>query len=236
MAKVLQHQDGHSLLNAIAFPTVRAYDPAYAYETAVIVMDGLQAAVRGQAKRRCTTSRCTTRTTSMPAMPEGCEEGIIRGMYKFRPWRRRKARTACQLFGSGAILRHALSSSDSRREVQDVSSDVWSVTSYTELRRDAQECERWNMLHPTQPPRESYVERALAGIDDPFVASSDYVRVASRANQRWVPGELFALGTDGMGRSESRGAAPPLRSRRRMHHARHALPTQENKASATANA
>ena len=151
----LQHQDGHSLLNAIAFPTVRAYDPAYAYETAVIIFDGLK---RMYEDNETAMYYITLHNENyeMPEMPAGCEEGIIRGMYKVSsavesleggPKHR------VQLFGSGAILRHALKAQAILAEKYDVASDVWSVTSYTELRRDAQECKRWNMLHPTQPPQ-----------------------------------------------------------------------------------
>ena len=111
-----------------------------------------------------------------------------------------------QLFGSGAILRQALRAQKILAEKYQHRSDVWSVTSYTQLRRDAQECERWNMLNPNEPPRVSYVEQMLAGIDGPCIAASDYVRCLAEQISHWVPGGLFALGTDGMGRSESRGA------------------------------
>jgi pyruvate dehydrogenase E1 component len=139
----------------------------------------------------------------MPEMPAGCEEGIIRGMYKVSsvdaPGPHR-----VQLFGSGAILREALRAQKLLAEKFEVASDVWSVTSYTQLRRDAQECERWNMLNPHQPPRVSYVEKQLAGVAGPCIASSDYVRALAEQINPWVPGGLFALGTDGMGRSENR--------------------------------
>ncbi len=169
----LQHQDGHSLLNAIAFPTVRAYDPAYAYETAVVIFDGLKRLYEDNETAMYYIT-LQNENYEMPEMPAGCEEGIIRGMYKVSSLDVKGSHRA-QLFGSGAILRQALRAQTILAEKYKISSDVWSVTSYTELRRDAQECKRWNLLHPTQPPRISYVERALEGIDGPCVASSDYV-------------------------------------------------------------
>lgn len=199
----LQHQDGHSHLNAIAFPTVRAYDPAYAYETAVIIFDGLKRLYEDNETAMYYIT-LHNENYEMPEMPAGCEEGIIRGMYKLSsvdvdgPHR-------AQLFGSGAILRHALKAQKILAEKYTISSDVWSVTSYTELRRDAGECKRWNLLHPTQPARMSYVERALDGVDGPCVASSDNVHAVAEQISEWVPGGLYVLGTDGMGRSESRG-------------------------------
>ncbi|HEY4234603.1 MAG TPA: pyruvate dehydrogenase (acetyl-transferring), homodimeric type, partial [Lacipirellulaceae bacterium] len=198
----LQHQDGHSLVNAIAFPTVRAYDPAYAYETAVIIFDGLKRLYEdGETAIYYITLE--NENYEMPEMPAGCEEGIIRGMYKVS-----KADVPSghrvQLFGSGAILREALRAQKILAEKFHVASDVWSVTSYTQLRRDAQECERWNMLNPGQSARKSYIEEMLAGVEGPFIASSDYLRCLAEQISAWVPGGLFALGTDGMGRSENR--------------------------------
>ncbi len=200
----LQHQDGHSLLNAIAFPTVRAYDPAYTYEIAVIIFDGLKRLYEDNETAMYYIT-LENENYEMPEMPAGCEEGIIRGMYKVSSVDVAGPHRA-QLFGSGAILRHALKAQTILAEKYKISSDVWSVTSYTELRRDAQECQHWNLLHPAQPPRASYLERALEGIDGPCVASSDYVRAIPEQISQWVPGGLLALGTDGMGRSESRGA------------------------------
>jgi pyruvate dehydrogenase E1 component len=199
----LQHQDGHSLVNAMAFPTVRAYDPAFAYETAVIIFDGLK---RMYEDNETAIYYITLENENylMPEMPAGCEEGIIRGMYKVKSIDAKGPRV--QLFGSGAILRDTLRAADILAEKYDVASDVWSITSYTQLRRDAQECERWNMLNPEKAPRKSYIEEQLAGVEGPVIASSDYMRILAEQVSAWVPGGLFALGTDGMGRSESREA------------------------------
>jgi pyruvate dehydrogenase E1 component len=201
----LQHQDGHSLLNAIAFPTVRAYDPAYAYETAVIIFDGLKRLYEDN-ETAIYYITLENENYEMPEMPAGCEEGIIRGMYRISSVNVENQKQRVQLFGSGAILRQALRAQQILAEKYHMGSDVWSVTSYTELRRDAQECERYNMLYPSEPPRVPYVAHVLAGTDGPCVAATDYVRALAEQISPWVPGGLFALGTDGMGRSESRKA------------------------------
>ncbi|MEO8495761.1 MAG: pyruvate dehydrogenase (acetyl-transferring), homodimeric type [Planctomycetota bacterium] len=201
----LQHQDGHSLLNAIAFPTVRAYDPAFHYETAVIVFEGLKRLYEdGETAIYYLTLE--NENYEMPPMPEGVEEGIIKGMYKFSSVNAEKETHRVQLFGSGAILRSALDAQKLLAEKYAISSDVWSVTSYTQLAREAESCRRWNMLHPTESPRRSYVEQVLAGHEGPFIASSDYVRAVSEQITPWVPGDYFVLGTDGLGRSETREA------------------------------
>lgn len=198
----LQHQDGHSLLNAMAFPTVRAYDPAYAYETAVIVLDGMKRLYEdGETAIYYLTAE--NENYEMPAMPEGAQEGIIRGIYPVSS-QEAKGELRVQLFGSGAILRSALGAQKILAEQYDIASDAWSVTSYTELRREAQSCERWNMLHPGETRRRSYIEKVLEGKSGPFIAASDYVRAVPEQIQSWVPGDYFVLGTDGMGRSETR--------------------------------
>ncbi len=199
----LQHQDGHSLVNAMAFPTVRAYDPAYAYETAVIIFDGLKRMYEDN-ETAIYYITLENENYEMPEMPAGCEEGIIKGMYKVASVEADGPRV--QLFGSGPILRETLRASQLLADEFGVASDVWSVTSYTQLRREAQECERWNMLNPGKKPRRSYLEEQLEGIEGPTIAASDYIRALAEQVSPWVPGGLYAMGTDGMGRSESREA------------------------------
>lgn len=201
----LQHQDGHSHLNAIAFPTVRAYDPAWAYETAVIIFDGMR---RMYQEDEVAIYYITVHNEDyeMPAMPDGVEEGIVRGMYKFKSQEVAGAKARVQLFGSGAILRSVLAAQQILADRYKVASDVWSVTSYTQLRRDAQSCERWNMLHPAEKPKQSFLETALAGIQGPFIAASDNVRAVSEQLTPYMREDYFVLGCDGMGRSETRAA------------------------------
>ena len=201
----LQHQDGHSLLNAIAFPTVRAYDPAFHYETAVIIFDGLKKLYE-EGETAIYYLMVGNDNYVMPSMPEGCEEGIVKGMYKFRSVESKKGGHRVQLFGSGAIMNCVLRGQEILGEKYGISSDVWSVTSYNELARDAHECKRWNMFHPTSEPRKSYVETVLEGCEGPFIASSDYVKAHSEQIAQFLPGDFLALGTDGMGRSETRPA------------------------------
>ncbi|WP_372723503.1 pyruvate dehydrogenase (acetyl-transferring), homodimeric type [Novipirellula sp.] len=201
----LQHQDGHSLLNAIAFPTVRAYDPAFAYEVVVIILEGLKRMY--QDGEECMYYLMSENEEYLhPAMPEGCEEGIVKGMYKFRSRDVEGAKARVQLFGSGAILNCVLKAQETLAEKYKIASDVWSVTSYTQLRREAADCSRWNMLHPTETPRKSYLEEQLEGVEGPFISASDYVRALGEQLQPWIPGDYFVLGTDGMGRSETREA------------------------------
>lgn len=199
----LQHQDGHSLLNAIAFPTVRSYDPAYAYEVVVIIQHGLQK-MYAEGEQCIYYLMSENEPYDHPEMPEGCEDGIVKGMYKFRSREVDKAKARVQLFGSGAILNCVLDAQEMLAEKYGIASDVWSVTSYTQLRRDAAACDRWNMLHPTETPRKSYLEETLEGVEGPFISASDYVRALGEQLAPWIPGDYFVLGTDGMGRSETR--------------------------------
>jgi pyruvate dehydrogenase E1 component len=199
----LQHQDGHSLLNAIAFPTVRSYDPAYGYELAVIIFEGLRRLYQ-EGDTAIYYITVENENYQMPTMPEGVEEGIVRGMYRLQSRDAGSDAPRVQLFGSGAILRSVLRAQELLADQFQISSDVWSVTSYTQLRRDAQDCERWNMLNPTQPRRQSYLEQVLEGVDGPFIAASDYVRALAEQVSPWIRGGLFALGTDGLGRSDTR--------------------------------
>ncbi len=201
----LQHEDGHSLLNAIAFPTVRAYDPAFHYETAVIIFDGLKKLYE-DGETAIYYIMVGNEQYVMPTMPAGCEEGIVKGIYKFRSREVAGAKQQVQLFGSGAIMNGVLKAQEILAEKYQIASNVWSVTSYTQLRREAQECRRWNMFHPTSPPRQSYLATVLAGMTGPFIAASDYVQAHTEQIADFLPGDLVALGTDGMGRSETRPA------------------------------
>ena len=199
----LQHQDGHSLLNAIAFPTVRSYDPAFAYEVVVIIMEGLKKMY--QEGEECIYYLMSENDPyDHPEMPEGCEEGIVKGMYKVSTREVDQAKGRVQLFGSGAIYNSVAKAQEILAEKYGVASDTWSVTSYTQLRREADECRRWNMMHPTQPARKSYLETTLDGTEGPFISASDYVKALGEQLTPWIPGDYHVLGTDGMGRSESR--------------------------------
>ncbi|HUY89211.1 MAG TPA: pyruvate dehydrogenase (acetyl-transferring), homodimeric type [Pirellulales bacterium] len=199
----LQHEDGHSHLFSMAYPTVRSYDPCYAYETAVIVMEGMRRMYE-EGDNVIYYMTLYNENYTMPGMPAGAEEGIVRGMYKLGKVEAGAKSPQVQLFGSGTILREALRAQQILAERYKVSSQAWSVTSYTELRRDAQACDRWNMLHPAEKPRQSYLEQILAGEQSPCIAASDYIRAISEQISPWVPGGLTALGTDGLGRSETR--------------------------------
>jgi pyruvate dehydrogenase E1 component len=198
----LQHEDGHSHLLAATIPNCRAYDPTYGYELAVIVRDGL--------RRMCEEQEdvfyyitVMNENYRQPPLPEGAEEGILRGMYLLREGAA-GATPRVQLLGSGAILREVLAAADLLESQFQVAVDVWSVTSFTELRREGLEVERWNRLHPTATPREAYVETALGGRGGPFVAASDYMRAFADQIRPFLPGRFTALGTDGFGRSDYR--------------------------------
>jgi pyruvate dehydrogenase E1 component len=201
----LQHQDGQSHLLSLPVPTCHSYDPAYAYELATIVEDGLKRMYRDQ-------ENCFYYLTvmneqyAMPPMPEGSREGILRGMYKVRPSEKKKAKHQAQLFGSGAILGEVIKAQAILEEKYDAAADVWSVTSYNELYRDGLAVERWNMLHPAETPRVPFVTQALADAAGVFVAASDYMKVHPASIDRWVPRRLHLLGTDGFGRSENRAS------------------------------
>ena len=201
----LQHQDGHSLLFASAYPTVRPYDPAFAYETTTIILEGLHRLYQ-QDETAIYYITVENENYHHPPMPEGAAEGIIRGAYRFNTVDLGGDRPRVQLLGSGPILRCVLDAQKILAERYGVSSDVWSMTSYTMLRREALECQRWNMLHPEAEPRRSYVEQLFDGVEGPFVAASDYVRNVPEQIAPWVPGGLFALGTDGFGRSDLRSS------------------------------
>ncbi len=197
----LQHQDGHSHLVATTVPNLLAYDPAFAYELAVIVADGLERMYRkGQDLFYYIT--VYNENYPQPPMPADARDGILKGLYKFRPGPA-GASIKAHLFGSGSIIRSALKAQEIL-ERYGVSADVWSATSYKLLRNDALQCRRHNMLHPKAAPRRSYLETVLAAESGAFVAVSDHVRLVPDQIAPWVPGGLFTLGTDGFGRSETR--------------------------------
>jgi pyruvate dehydrogenase E1 component len=214
MGEGLQHQDGHSHVLASTVPNLVTYDPAYAYELAVIIQDGIRRMYEA-GDNIFYYITLGNEKYPMPAMPQDAEEGILRGMYKVRPAagrgqksdaRGQRAGVRVQLLGSGSILRETLRAQEILAERFGVAADVWSVTSYKELRRDALEVERWNLLHPTAPLRRSYIERTLADEKGPFIAASDYMKNVPEMIQRWIPGGVYALGTDGFGRSENRAS------------------------------
>ena len=198
----LQHQDGHSQLLASTVPTLRAYDPAYAYEISVIVEDGIR---RMYVDREDVFYYLTVANEpyAQAAMPEGCTEGILRGLYKVRPAADPDAGPRLHIFGSGSILCEALRAQE-LLAARGVAADVWSVTSWNELRRDAVAVERWNMLHPIETPRVPYFRQVLDAEPWPIVAASDYMKTLPLALATWAPDGLHALGTDGFGRSETR--------------------------------
>jgi len=199
----LQHQDGHSQLVATTIPNCRAYDPCYGYELAVIVQDGL--------RRMCAEQEnifyyitCMNENYVHPAMPAGVQDGILKGMYLLNVGGRGKVRV--QLMGAGTILREVEAAAELLEEEFDVPCDVWSVTSFSELRREALEVDRWNMLHPKEAPRRSFLETCLSEKEGPFVAATDYIKTVPDQIRQWIPGRYTVLGTDGFGRSDSRAA------------------------------
>ena len=199
----LQHQDGHSQIMAGNVPTLKAYDPAFAFEIAVILEDGLRR-MYADGEEIYYYLTLYNELYPMPAMPApGCREGILNGLYRFKPGPAGKKLKA-HLFGSGPILREALRASAILAERYGVSADVWSATSYKQLRSDAMNARRWNMLHPLSPRKRSYLETVLEKEEGVFVAVSDNLRLVPDQIAPWVPGGLFSLGTDGFGRSDSR--------------------------------
>jgi pyruvate dehydrogenase E1 component len=203
MGEGLQHQDGHSLILASTVPTLLTYDPAFAYELAAIIQDGIRRMYEaGEDVFYYIT--LGNENYPMAAMPKGAVEGILKGMYKLRPAAVKGRGTMVHLLGSGAILREAMRAQEILAERYEVAADVWSVTSYKELRRDALAVERWNRLHPTAKPKQSYVESLLGQEKGIFIAASDYMKSLPEMITRWVPGGLVPLGTDGFGRSENR--------------------------------
>ena len=201
----LQHQDGNSHILALPVPNLRAYDPAFAYEIAVILQDGIRRMYRdGESCFYYIT--VMNEPYAMPAMPAGAKDGILKGMYRFRAASNKKAKLRAQLFGSGAILNEALRAQEILDQKYGVAADVWSVTSYKALYNDGNETERWNRLHPEEKPRVPYVTQQLADAPGVIVAATDYLKTLPNMISKWVPRRMATLGTDGFGRSEGRAS------------------------------
>ncbi|MCE9530231.1 MAG: pyruvate dehydrogenase (acetyl-transferring), homodimeric type [Planctomycetes bacterium] len=199
----LQHEDGHSHLMALTVPTCRAYDPAFAYELAVIIEEGINRMfVKGEDVFYYLT--VYNESYEMPTMPEDVRDGILKGLYRFRSVAPKNAKQTVQLLGSGVILNEVLRAQKILAEKYSIASDVYSATSYQELRRDAIECERWNRLHPDAAPRLSYAKQVLGNTAGPIIASSDYMRSLPEQIACELDNRMLALGTDGFGRSETR--------------------------------
>ncbi len=204
----LQHQDGHSHVLASTVPNLLTYDPAFAYELAVIIRDGIRRMYEEQESvfYYLTVGNENYAMPPMPVESDELKQGILKGMYKFRASTLKNPKHRAQLFGSGTIMNQVLKAQELLEERFGVAADVWSVTSYKELRRDALNVERWNMLNPAEPPKVPYITQCLANQPGVFVAASDYMKVLPDSIARWSPKPIAALGTDGFGRSESRQA------------------------------
>jgi pyruvate dehydrogenase E1 component len=199
----LQHQDGNSHVLALPVPNLLAYDPAYAYEIAVIIQDGIRRMYK-EGENIFYYITVMNEPYAMPPMPGDVKDGILKGMYRFREATNKKAKLRAQLFGSGAILNEVLRAQEILEQRFGVAADVWSVTSYKCLYTDAVEAERWNRLHTSEKPRVPYVTTQLQHAPGVLVAASDYLKTLPLSVAKWMPRRLAALGTDGFGRSESR--------------------------------
>jgi pyruvate dehydrogenase E1 component len=197
----LQHQDGHSHLMAQMIPNCVSYDPTYGYELAVIVQDGLKRMYQDQ-ENRFYYITTLNENYQHPEMPQGAEEGIVKGIYLLEEGK--DAELKVQLFGCGSILREVREGAKLLREEFGVEADVWSTTSINELRREAQEVERWNLLHPEDEPRVPYIQQVLEGHEGPVIASTDYMRMYADQLREYIPRRYKVLGTDGFGRSDTR--------------------------------
>jgi len=201
----LQHQDGNSHVLALPVPNIKAYDPAFAYEIAVIIQDGIRRMYK-DGENVFYYITVMNEQYAMPSMPGDVRDGILKGMYRFRKAANPKAKLRAQLFGSGAILNEALRAQEILETKYGVAADVWSVTSYKELYVDGNECERWNRLHPGDKQRVPYVTRTLGDAPGVLVAASDYLKTLPNMISKWLPRRLATLETDGFGRSEGRTA------------------------------
>jgi pyruvate dehydrogenase E1 component len=202
----LQHEDGHSHVLASAIPNCISYDPTFGYELAVIIQDGMRRMYQEQEDVYYYIT-VMNENYAHPAMPEGVEKGILKGMYLFSEGKTKKGQQKVQLIGSGTILRELIAGAELLENDFGISADIWSATSFNELRRDGLEAERWNMLHPEAKRRVSYVEQCLKDRPGPVIAASDYMKVFADQIRAFLPTHNFvALGTDGFGRSDTRKA------------------------------
>ncbi len=201
----LQHQDGNSHVLALSVPNLRAYDPAFAYEIAVIIQDGIRRMYK-DGENIFYYITVMNEQYAMPAMPGDVKEGILNGMYRFRASENKKSKLRAQLFGSGAILREVLQAQEILETKYGVAADVWSVTSYKQLYVDGNETDRWNRLHPGEKQRVPYVTCTLGDAPGVLVAASDYLKTLPNMISKWLPRRLASLGTDGFGRSEGRAS------------------------------
>jgi pyruvate dehydrogenase E1 component len=209
----LQHQDGHSHLLASTIPNCRAYDPAYGYELAVIIHHGLQTMFVNKEDYYYYIT-VMNENYAQPAMPEGCENGIVRGMYRLQstqltsqPNQQTDTQSKAQhvqLLGSGAILREVITAAELLQREFSITADIWSVTSFNRLRRDGMEIQRWNMLHPDAKQKISYVEQCLGDAKGPVIAASDYMKIYADQIRPYIKSNYAVLGTDGFGRSDTR--------------------------------
>ncbi len=199
----LQHQDGHSHLQANTIPNCVSYDPTYAYELAVIIQDGMRRMYQ-EGENRFYYITTMNENYVQPDMPEGVEDGIIRGMYRLRQ-SASDAPLRVQLMGAGTILREVEAAASILENDYGVAADIWSLTSINELQREGKAVQRWNMLHPGETPRVPYVTGLLQGETGPFVAATDYVKAYTDQIREFIPGNFMVLGTDGYGRSDTRG-------------------------------
>lgn len=199
----LQHQDGQSLLLAYSIPTCMTYDPAFAYELAVIIRDGIY---RMYEKQETLFYYITVMNENyaQPAMPKGSKEGILKGMYKFKASSKRTVKAKAHLLGSGTILNEALKAQEILEKNYNVSADVWSMTSYKNLHLDALEVERYNRFNPDKKPKVPYIQKITKDEKGVFISASDYVQILGDSISKWLPGKLTSLGTFGFGRSEGR--------------------------------
>jgi pyruvate dehydrogenase E1 component len=199
----LQHEDGHSHIVASTIPNCISYDPAFAYELAVIIQDGLRRMYQEQEDVYYYIT-VMNENYSHPEMPDGVEKDILKGMYLFSEGGASNNDLRVQLLGAGTILREVIAAAEILKKEYNVHADIWSVTSFNELRREALSITRWNMLHPTEPEKVSHVEKCFKARKGPIVAATDYMKIYADQIREFVPGKYRVLGTDGFGRSDTR--------------------------------